>query len=378
MFFILLLASVDWIVLMVLVCVELVGRAWRRISPDCPPVFPPCRPECSFIVGTWHAKQALTQSLPALLQAVRSHGGDHEVILVVDYESRDGTEEYVRRTFPEVKIVVGDHPLYFNGASRLGIKTATRDIVVLVNNDVLVDESFVAPLIAPFNDPNVFGVASHMAESAGFGETGKTTIHFNGCDFNWVHDAVVASDPPYCAVSWLHRGALALDRRKYHLLGGLDDLYDPLYFEDADLSYKAWKVGWKCVFSSKSRVTHNHRLEVSSAAQNFLHMVVRRNATIFFWKNINNLRMLLVHFGKSSVKRACRAKRAGRGSRIELHAFFAALKRLPIIVRRRLRIARWIVRSDREVLAWQKQPFVPWEEEWRPAKADSPEMKNRT
>jgi GT2 family glycosyltransferase len=354
-----LLAPVDWAVLTLLVCVELVGRVWRRLSPERPPLFPLCRPECSFIVGTWHGKHLLTQSLPALLRAVKNHGGNHEVIVVVDYESTDGTEEYVRQAFPEVKIVVGDHPLYYSGASRMGIKTATQDIVVLINNDSIVHESFIAPLIAPFNDPDVFGVASQVTDSDGSPETGKTRIHFNGCDFNWVHEPVSISDPSYCAVSWLHRGALALDRRKYCWLRGLDELYDPVYFEDADLSYRAWKVGWKCILSLNSRIAHKHQLEAPSAAQNFLHMIVRRNANVFCWKNINDLPMLILHFVKSGVRRLGRARRSDRGTGLELRALLGALKRLPVIIRRRLRIAPWIVRSDREVFRLAETTLCP-------------------
>lgn len=359
MFFTLFLAPLDWVVLAILVCVELVGRVWRRVAPEHPPKFPLCQPECSLVMATWHGKDAVKQSLPALMRAVRLHGGNHEVIIVLDYESADGTEQYVRQFFPEVKIVVADHPMYFNGASRLGIARSTRDIVILINNDTIVDEGFLAPLIGPFRDPDIFGVASHVTESGEFGETGKTHVEFNGCDFNWAHERLAPSSPPYCTVPWLHRGAFALDRRKYHWLRGLDDLFDPFYFEDADLSYRAWKVGWRCLFSLNSRVTHKHILAMPSAADEFLSMIVRRNANIFFWKNIDDLPMLLRHFGNSGVRSLHRCNGDRRALGVELHAYFATLKRLSKIVRRKLRIARWIIRNDRETLRLAQSPVRP-------------------
>ena len=41
-------------------------------------------------------------------------------------------------------------------------------------------------------------------------------------------------------------------------LGGFDGLYDPFYWEDIDLSYRAQKSGYKVIFEPKSIVTHEH------------------------------------------------------------------------------------------------------------------------
>ena len=62
---ILLLAPVDWILMCVLLCAELVGRLWRLISPVHVPSFPLCRHDCSFVIVSWHGKNSLAQSLPA-------------------------------------------------------------------------------------------------------------------------------------------------------------------------------------------------------------------------------------------------------------------------------------------------------------------------
>ena len=352
MLLLVLLAPVDWIVMSVLVCAELMGRLCRLVSPKRPPSFPPCRNDCSFVMVSWHGKNSLACSLSALLEATRHHGGDHEVIVVLDHESNDGSRELLQRRFPEVILVVAERSLYFGAATRLGIQKATRDIVVLINNDTMVDDDFLAPLLKPFVDPAVFGVASQVTASSSPGrETGKTRAYFKGGDITWVQEAILAADDrqDYCPVSWLHRGAMALDRRKYLWLLGLDDLYDPSYFEDADLSHRAWKAGWTCLLALKSRVSHEHQVRIPHSGDEFVYFVVRRNAYIFFWKDITDLSMLVRHCISSASRRIRRVRVSGISAAVEIWSFLAALKRLPVILRRRLVAARSATHTDREI-----------------------------
>jgi GT2 family glycosyltransferase len=54
-------------------------------------------------------------------------------------------------------------------------------------------------------------------------------------------------------------GSSAYDRRKFLELGGFDPLLHPFYVEDADVSYMAWKRGWKVLYAPGSIVFHEHR-----------------------------------------------------------------------------------------------------------------------
>jgi GT2 family glycosyltransferase len=352
MLLILLFAPVDWILMCVLLCAELVGRLWKLIAPLQVPSFPLCRHDCSFVIVSWHGKSSLAQSLPALLQAARLHGGDHEVIVVLDHESNDGTRDLLRKDFPEVTLLQAQTSLYFGAATRLGIQKATRDVVVLINNDTIVDEDFLAPLLKRFEDPAVFGVASQVRASSGQArETGKTRAYFQGGDIVWAQEGIltVEDSRDYCPVSWLHRGAMALDRRKYLWLLGLDDLYDPGYFEDADLSHRAWKVGWKCLLAMNSRVSHEHQFKVPRGGAEFIHLIVRRNAYVFFWKNIYDVPMMMKHCLTSVSRRRHRARVSGISPAIELRSFLAALERVPVILKKRLFAARTAIQTDREI-----------------------------
>ncbi len=303
------------------------------------------------MIVTWHGKQALTKSLPALVRALRKHGGNHEIVVVVDFESRDGTVEYIRANFPDIRTILSDRSLYFGAATRLGVDNASRDIVVLINNDVIVEEDFLAPLTRGFLDAEVFGVASRVGESStSGGETGKTIASFHSGTVVWKHSTITQEDEgrQFCPVSWLHRGVFAVDRRKYQWMGGFDDLYDPIYFEDADLSYRAWKIGWKCLLAVNSKVAHEHRPQTPAAGREFIQTIVGRNSYIFCWKNLSNIPLLVRYCWGASWRRVRRARRTSIA--IEFQAFAGALKRLPRIIKRRVIIALTSIREDSQVL----------------------------
>jgi GT2 family glycosyltransferase len=357
-FLLLLLAPLDWALLAFVVAAEIAGRALRLLRPIRLPELPLCKPECSCVMVSWHAKAALKESLPALHRAVRKEGGNHEIIVVVDFEVGEDTEEYVRANFPSVRILTTDRPLYFARATRLGIRAATRDIVVLVDNDVIVDEDFLAPLIEGLREPRTFGVASCVRESSDSHqqETGLTRMSFHGRGIYWKHEPILAKEQKadFVEVSWLHREAYAFDRRKFHTVGNFDDLYDPVYFEDADLSWRAWRFGWKCLLATKSSVSHQHRRAVPEAGRAFLQTIVQRNSYIFVWKNITDIPRLVRYCCTETWIRSHRAH-SRTSVKIELRALGAAIKRLPRILRTRIRIDRMSTKTGTQEVLLARQ-----------------------
>jgi GT2 family glycosyltransferase len=349
MLVLLLFAPFDWFVLALLYCAELVGSLLRKLFPNIPPEFSPIRPECSFVILSFNSKTELEESLPPLLEAVRGSGANHEVI-VVDNQSTDNTGEYLRKYFPEVRLVSSPKNIYFGAGIRLGIQAATRDILVLMNVDTIVSPGFLSTLLAALKDPAVFGVASTVSGHDGSSsETGNTHARFNGTNFEWRHDPVPDSEDRALPVFWLHRGLCAIDRRKYTWLGGFDRLYDPLYMEDIDLSYRAWKAGWKCLLAVDSQVSHHHLLGTPTRGESFLRMIARRNQYIFFWKNISDLPITAKFMWRSCWTRACRASLPEVTATQEIRSWLGALERLPLVLARKVAISRSTVRSDREV-----------------------------
>jgi GT2 family glycosyltransferase len=301
----------------------------------------------------WDGKHLLAECLPAVSEAARYEGGNHD-ILVVDNGSTDGSIEFVRQNFPCVRVLPLDRNYGFIGGNNRGISAVQTDIVVLLNNDMVVDRGFLGPLLDEFRDPSVFSVTSQIFfadPDRRREETGKTRARFEKGFFYLWHDDIQGNEQEQVIpVFWAGGGSCAIDRNKFLAIGGFDTLYRPFYLEDTDLSYQAWKRDWKCLLAPASRVTHKHRsTSQAKFSQDFIENSIRKNQYLFVWKNVTDTFMLAEHL--VNLPRTQARGMLKYTPRFELSAFLRALRQLPEALRKRFESASHYVISDRELLA---------------------------
>ena len=298
---------------------------------------------------TWDGKPLLEEFLPSVIEAA----GHHEV-MVVDNGSTDGSLELLKNRFPTVRVLRLDRNYGYSEGNNRGLKEVRTDVVVLLNNDMAVDPDFLAPLLKPFSDPSVFAVASQIAmadKAKSRVETGKTRARFESGLFNLWHDPIAAHEEtlPALPVFWAGGGACALDRRKFDVLGGFDALYQPFYVEDTDLSYQAWKRGWRSLLAPASHVIHKHRgTSAPRFGELFVNNTTRRNHYLFVWKNVTDFGMLLDHLTR--LPRIHARAISQYGAAFEYRAYLRAFLRLPRAIRRRFAQVRTSSLGDREIL----------------------------
>jgi GT2 family glycosyltransferase len=90
--------------------------------------------------------------------------------------------------------------------------------------------------------------------------------------------------------------AFAVNRVRFLVLQGFDDLFDPFYYEDTDLGFRAWRRDWKCIVVPEARVTHFHTGTISRSFKQFKVSAIRkRNRLFYLWKNLTTARLLRQH-----------------------------------------------------------------------------------
>ena len=306
---------------------------------------------CSIVILNWNGRELLEECLPAVVRAIETDGRDHE-ILVVDNGSTDDSVEWIRRTLPPVRILGLDRNLGFGEGNNRGVAAARHNIVVLLNNDMVVDPSFLAPLLEPFADPDVFAVSAQILFPVGQRrqETGNTNGHFEGGRLHLSHEPVLRCNHKrrFLPVLWAGGGSSAFRRDYFLSLKGFAPIFSPCYVEDTDLSYRAWRRGLRVLFAAASQVVHKHR---SSSRQRFnedqIEEMIEQRKLWYLWKNFQ-VRTLLPHFLLYPI-RLVRA--------ITLAGYLGALARAPAaLFLRACEPARCY--TDRQFLEWTKRPLV--------------------
>ena len=308
-------------------------------------------PLCTIVVLNWNGRHLLEESLPPLIRAVRKDGAAHQ-ILIVDNGSTDDSIAWLRNAYPEeVDLLALPENLGFAEGNNRGVAAASHDIVLLLNNDMIVDESFLRPLLAGFDKPDVFAVTAQIEfpSDRRREETGHTRGSFRSGFLHLEHGPI----RPYhlagrrIPVLWAGGGSSAFRRDRFLELGGFDSIFSPCYFEDTDLSYRAWRRGWRVLLAAESRVVHKHR---SSTSRRFsteeLAVTIEERRLWYIWRNFQ-IQTLVPHLLLAPLSLT---------KWLPIRAYARGLRRLPAVLMTRLREPRR-VRTDAEILGWPRRPI---------------------
>ncbi len=309
----------------------------KRLAPDTQPN----RRAASIVIPNWNGRDLLEKYLPSVTASIRRHPGSE--VIVVDNGSTDGSADFVRQHFPDVRLLALPKNLGFGGGSNAGFEAAKNDIVVLLNSDMRVDPGFLQPLLDGFTDPQVFAVSCQIFFSDPSKlreETGLTQAWWSQGQLRVRHrldDAITDAFPCFYAGG----GSSAYDRRKFLELGGFAHLLRPFYLEDTDLGIMAWKRGWKVLYQPKSIVFHEHRGTIGKKFSSaYIQGVLKKNFALFVWKNIHEWRKLAEHFVWSWADAFLSLLAGDSPERPNYRGLFRALLQLPEAMS-----ARWRARS---------------------------------
>ncbi len=254
-----------------------VTQAMKLVQPDAP-ILPLSRlPQgISVVIPSHNGKHLLETLLPSLMPQAPD-----EVILV-DNGSTDGTASWLMQFYPTVKVVQRVEALGFAAASNLGIQAARFSRVLMLNNDMVVQPSFLLKLSEPFEAvPDLFGATAQIffPEGQRREETGKAVRpSIRPPDDFPVRCNLPIEGEDGSYVLYGSGGCTLYDTAKIRALGGFGEQFKPAYVEDLDLGFRAWQRGWPTVFASHARVLHFHRQTSSKMFRpEELDLIIERN-----------------------------------------------------------------------------------------------------
>lgn len=265
-----------------------------------------------------------------------------EIIVVNDDPAKSLQSDF--ENMSEVTLIENKRNLGFGQTVNIGVHNSHYDFVMLLNSDVILnDVNFLNALITFKTNPSLFAISFAQKERDDQ-IVGKNRIYWENGFFHHSKSADLAPGKN----GWAEGGTCLIDKAKFLKLGGFDELYSPFYWEDVDLSYRAWKSGYEIVFDPTIEMIHYHESTIGKYfSKNFVESIALRNQLIFIWKNITDSSLLAEN--RTQVLKMITSATMHREF-FKLKAIFQAITKLPAIAEKRKLQDSLYKKGDSEIL----------------------------
>lgn len=243
----------------------------------------------SIVIPNYNGGQLLAKNLPQVIKCC-----PNDQIIVVDDASSDNSVDLLKSKFKQIKLIQLTKNHGFAYAVNCGVQKSENDLVLLLNTDVVPRANFLKNVFLYFKNEKTFavGMADYSHENGSLIVRGRGGANFKKGFIN--HFALKAER---AETFWVSGGSGLFDKKKFLELCGFDTNFAPFYWEDIDLSYRAWKRGYICYFEPSAKVDHFH--SEGSIRKNKSNILIKsssyKNQFIFIWKNITDYNILAQH-----------------------------------------------------------------------------------
>lgn len=212
-------------------------------------------PQASIIIPSYNGKHLLETCLPSVM-ALREVAFE---VIVVDNGSTDGSGEYVREHFPNVRLLEYEDRLGFSKASNRGIQAANGRYIALLNNDTEVEPEWLLELCRGIeSDPAIGTCASKMLRASDRNLIYSAGDGLTVAGFGWRRGGEQPEKISYLSPEYVFGacgGAALYKKEVFDEVGLLDeDFY--AFYEDLDLNFRAQMAGFRCLYVPSARVAH--------------------------------------------------------------------------------------------------------------------------
>jgi GT2 family glycosyltransferase len=262
-------------------------------------------PEAGIVVVTYESGGEIGACLDAAAAATGAE------IVVVDNASGDHTcREVTRRG---VRLIANRENRGFAAAVNQGIQSLDTPLVLLLNPDARLETSLAA-LCQCFRDEHVAGACGKLVDAAGRPQVGFAVRSLPSPAALICEALLVNRLWPGNPINWHYRclgfdfsepadveqpaGAFLMIRRAvWEELGGFDEQFYPLWFEDVDYCWRARERGYRMYYTPQAVAKHTggHSLEKISL----------ENRQVYWYRSL--LRFAAKHNRSSTYRMICLA-----------------------------------------------------------------------
>ncbi len=254
------------------------------------------------VILNWNGRQLLEKFIPVVLKNTQHPKVD---IIVADNASTDDSVNYLKKQFPQIKIISLEENFGFAGGYNKALAQVDADYFVLLNSDIAPEPNWISPLIdAMENDQKL---AACMPKIRAFNNPKE--FEYAGASGGYID----VFGYPFCRgrilnhieedkgqyntelpVFWATGAALMIKADLYLNTGGLDESFFA-HMEEIDLCWRVKNMGYQIKVIPSSEVLHvgGATLDQQHPKKTFLNF---RNNLLMMLKNLSGWRLFIILF----------------------------------------------------------------------------------
>lgn len=252
------------------------------------------------VILNWNGAKLLEQFLPSVVAF-----SDEATIYVADNASTDASIIVIKEQFPSVKIISNDSNYGFAKGYNVALEHVEEEYYALVNSDIEVTENWLVPILSIFeNEPEIGIIQPKILDYKN-----KAYFEYAGAAGGFIDQYGY----PYCRgrifdtlekdthqyddereIFWASGACLFIRKKLFKTLNGFDaDFF--AHQEEIDLCWRAYNLGYRAKYTSKSVVYHvgGATLNEGNPRKTFLNF---RNSLLMLVKNIPDRQLISILF----------------------------------------------------------------------------------
>ncbi len=212
----------------------------------------------SVIIVNYKSEHYLSRCLDSFYRAAEGRVSA-EVIIVNNYPLE--TLEGIKKTFPEIRIIVNAQNGGFGHGNNIGARVATGELLLLLNPDTEILSDSLTKVIAEFKlNPETGVVGSGLITEKQQAQPWSAGSEVSLWDLIKNNLGILSSrliweKEKKTEAAWVSGTALFVPRKLFLELGGFDENIF-MYFEDVDLCARIRMAGKRIVYFPEFRVLH--------------------------------------------------------------------------------------------------------------------------
>lgn len=218
------------------------------------------KPLVSVVIPT-HNRQ---EKLMRLIASVRAsdYPQDRIELIVVDDASSDGTADRLRRDAPDITVVRNDPELLLAGSRNAGIERSRGELVFLIDDDNVLDNSCISCLVASFSEPSNLKVG--ILAPVALYLSSPDTVWWKGTGRSMVTSATVlmGRGEKYKGDGEMVRtvdciNAFMVRKEVFDQVGRFDSNAFPIHYDEADFGERVRRAGYEMFVNTRCRTWHD-------------------------------------------------------------------------------------------------------------------------